>query len=470
MRYKNFSATAWTLAGALLVSGGALAQTGNLSNVPDAQVEANVLKALAGSPQLASENITTNTVYGTVTLSGSVRDEPTRKLAETLASQAPGVKKVVDELTLGGSGVASNGGGQETNPMLQSDGTVAQPGGQSQTHAPDPDTYAAQHGMTQQQGDPTNQNTAPDASGGYTQPPQPGYRQPYNNQPPQGFPQGNQNYPPNQPPYGSPQQQGGGYPQNNQGYPQNQQGYPPNQQPYAQPGSRPQQPPPPPYGAQAAGQPVTVPQGAMLRIRINEGLDSKHSQPGTPFDAIVLNDVVADGAVAIPRGASVQGHVVDAKSGGVLAGHGELSLQLTQLTLGGKTFPIASDVWTRNSSDKGLQTANNAIGLGAAGAIIGAIAGGGAGAAIGAGAGGLAGVGTSAASGSRQVLVPSEAILTFHLAQPAPVTTISQAEMDRLSYGVPAGASQQPQMRRRYPAPYYGPVYYPRPYGYPYPY
>ena len=76
-------------------------------------------------------------------------------------------------------------------------------------------------------------------------------------------------------------------------------------------------------------------------------------------------------------------------------------------------------------------------------------------------------MGTSAASGSRQVLVPSEAILTFHLAQPAPVTTISQAEMDRLSYGVPAGA--QPAMaRRRYPAPYYGPVYYPRPYPYPY--
>ena len=125
-------------------------------------------------------------------------------------------------------------------------------------------------------------------------------------------------------------------------------------------------------------------------------------------------------------------------------------------------------MWTANSSDKAGQTIGSAVGLGAFGALIGAVAGGGPGAAIGAGAGAAVGIGSSAASGSRQVLIPSEAILTFHLAQPASLTTISQAEMDRLSYGVPAGAQQQ--MRRRYPPPppYYGPVYYPRPYPYPY--
>ena len=67
----------------------------------DAQIEANVLKALAGAPELADQNITTTTVYGVVTLSGTVRDEATRTLAETLASRAAGVKKVIGELTLG---------------------------------------------------------------------------------------------------------------------------------------------------------------------------------------------------------------------------------------------------------------------------------------------------------------------------------------------------------------------------------
>jgi hypothetical protein len=69
--------------------------------VPDSQVEANVLKALAGAPELASQNITTNTVYGVVTLTGNVPDDATRTKAENLAANAPGVKKVVDELRMG---------------------------------------------------------------------------------------------------------------------------------------------------------------------------------------------------------------------------------------------------------------------------------------------------------------------------------------------------------------------------------
>ncbi len=122
------------LAGVVLASGSLVAQT----TVPDSQVEANVLKAFAGAPELASEAITTRTVYGTVTLSGSVRDEQVRRKAETLASNADGVKKVVDELRLSGSG---NGSTQQTTSqpvpstemqaagaqplVLQSDGTYA---------------------------------------------------------------------------------------------------------------------------------------------------------------------------------------------------------------------------------------------------------------------------------------------------------------------------------------------------------
>lgn len=446
--HRGAAGLAVRLAGLLLLGGGALAQSSsnNTAAMPDAQVEANVLKALAGAPQLANESITTSTVYGVVTLTGTVKDEPARTLAEDLASRSSGVKKVVDQLSIGTT--SRNGDGNATNPMLQSDGTMASPAGQPQ-HAPDPDVYAAQQGMN---GAP--QANTQDNGGNYNQPSQPGNRPPYSGQ--NGDPNGRQQY---------------GQPQPGPGYPPNGQTSSQDVRPPYQPGGYqrgPQQaPPPPPYGAQVAGKPVTVQPGALLRVRINEGLDSRHTQPGTQFDAVVLNDVVADGAVAIPRGASVMGRVTEARSGGVIKGHGELSLQLTQVTLGGQTYPITSDVWQRDSSDKGLQTVNNAIGLGAAGAIIGAIAGGGAGAAIGAGVGGAAGVGTSAASGSRQVLVPSEAILTFHLAQPAPMTTISQAEMDRLSYGVPVGAQQQ-QFRRRYPPQpaYYGPAYYPRPYPY----
>jgi hypothetical protein len=199
-------------------------------------------------------------------------------------------------------------------------------------------------------------------------------------------------------------------------------------------------------------------------MRINQTLTSASAKAGETFNGIVVNDVVAGGAVAIPRGATVQGTVVEAKKSGVLAGRGELSLQLTQVTLGGKSYPIVSDVWGHDTRDKTVQSVNSTVAGGAIGALVGAAAGGGAGAAIGAGVGGALGLGSSAASGSGQVFVPSEGLLTFHLAQPATVSTVSQAEMDRLAQGVPAVVPPQ-QLQRRYP-----PGYRPYPYGYPYPY
>ena len=116
------------LVGLLSIGGAGFAQA-KPAIVPDAEIEANVLKALASAPELADQAITSTTVYGTVTLKGSVRDEASRDSAEKLVSNATGVKKVVDELTIGGSAaVDSNNQGtpeEGTNPNLQSDGTIA---------------------------------------------------------------------------------------------------------------------------------------------------------------------------------------------------------------------------------------------------------------------------------------------------------------------------------------------------------
>lgn len=460
-------------AGLVFAASTALAQGQNSRpTVPDAQVESNVLKALAGAPQLADQKITSNTVYGTVTLSGTVKDEPTRTLAETVVSRTAGVQKVIDELTLPGEAGsqpladAGTSGQPSQQGTLMSDGTMAAPG-----QNPDQDAPPQQDQAQQQPG------YAPDPNAGNAAPVQrqpqsandPNYaqgQQPYA-QGQQPYAQGQQPYPAQQPTYagqpayGGQQQPGNGqqpYPAQQQPYPA-QQPYGAQQQPYpAQPGyGQPGYPARPQYGAQIGGQPVTVPTGALFRVRINQGLDSKHTQPGTPFDAVVLNDVVADGAVAIPRGAAVQGVVIESERAGALRGRGELVLKLTQVTLAGRQYPIASDTWSNVGGDKTGRTVSNSIGLGILGAVIGGAAGGGGGAAVGAVAGGAAGVGTSAASGGGQAVIPPEAILTFHLTQPAALETVSQAEMDRLGAGVPTGG-----MVRRRPVPaYYGPGPYP---------
>lgn len=404
------------LGGLMAVNGSALAQKATVS---DAQIEANVLRALAGSPELATQQIKTTTVYGTVTLSGSVTDEATRSLAETLASRAQGVQKVVDELTLtaeGGSGAAPayNQGGQGanapqdqgSNPALQSDGTIADPAANQPQGAPEP---------------------------GYQSPPAPGDNGQYGNNHQQGNAQAGQ---------------GPGGP-------------PVYRQPYRgnQPPSYSQQPPPQ-YGAQEGGREVTIPSGALVRMRLSEGLTAKLIRPGTPFDGTVLNDVIADGEIAIPRGATVQGTIVQANASGAVGGKGQLALQLNTVSLSGRNYPIVSDTWTHYGRDKTGQTVGSAIGLGGFGALIGALAGGGAGAAIGAAAGVGAGVGVSAASGRNDVVIPAEAIVSFHLIQPANVVTVSQQEMDRLGYGV-----QQANLQRRpVEPPPYGRPSYPAPY------
>jgi BON domain len=384
----------WILAGGLtLGAAGAFAQS--TSTLPDAQIESNVLKALASAPQLSTQNIQSSTVYGTVTLTGNVHDETMRSTAENLVARAQGVTKVVDELVLG-----------DTPP---------QPAGDQANQQPD-------------QGDQADQNQAP----------------------PNGQPDG----PPNGQSMQGQDAQNGASPQpgdqGDQGPPQGRQpmqGYgPPNGAPIP--------------GGQQAGIAVTVAPGSMLRIRINQGLDSNHIQAGANFDGTVLTDVVAGGQVAIPRGATVSGVVVGAKKAGTFKGQGELSLQINSVTLGGQVYPLTSEVWAANGRDKTPGTVGATVGTSAFGALLGGIAGGGVGAAIGAGAGAGVGLAGSAATPRGQIIIPPESVLVFSTAAPATVQTVSEQEIQRLSY---QAGPQQPNgpPRVRYYSPYYGYYYGP---------
>jgi len=100
---QNFRLNGTRFGGFVLVSGMALTVAGAqtaATTVPDAQVEANVLRQLASAPELSTQDIQSSAVYGVVTLSGVVQSEELRTKAENLTARAQGVKKVVDELTL----------------------------------------------------------------------------------------------------------------------------------------------------------------------------------------------------------------------------------------------------------------------------------------------------------------------------------------------------------------------------------
>jgi hypothetical protein len=186
------------------------------------------------------------------------------------------------------------------------------------------------------------------------------------------------------------------------------------------PTPQPASPPPPPP------QKVTVPYGTVLSVRLVDPIDSERNQLGDVFRASLNAPITQDGAIVIPSGSDVQGHLADVKSAGKFAGKSVVVLQLDSISSGGQTYNVQTDQYTREGSSRGKNTAEK-VGAGAGiGAIIGALAGGGKGAAIGAAAGGGIGGGVQAATKGQQIKLPSETVLNFTLQAPVTVVATSQ--------------------------------------------
>lgn len=165
-------------------------------------------------------------------------------------------------------------------------------------------------------------------------------------------------------------------------------------------------------------QPMVIPAGTTIAVRINQTLGSKVSQPGQAFSAVLVNSLIdRSGRVAVPRGSSVQGVVVDSNSRGRFKGEALIQLRLVQINTSNNTIPISTNIYERVEKGKGKRTAEFAAGGGGLGALIGGIAGGGKGALIGALAGAGAGTAGNAMTGNHQITLPAETILNFRLNQ-----------------------------------------------------
>ena len=382
------------------------ADTAQQGSQTDGNIQSNVAYALTHDSTLQGQQITATTAQGQVTLSGTVQTNAQRQQAETLAANVSGV-----------SGILNNIRVTDPNSPIPAAADTAQQQNTAQDQAPPPPQDQSVNAQAPAQA-PSGQN--------------PGY-----------------NVPPPPPDQAAPQTvpQTGSRPQ----YQPQQGGYPP-QQGY-------NQAPPPPSG------PVTVPAGTLVRARLSETLDTSHLQSGAYFQATAAADVYQGGVLAIPRGAVLTGQVVESKKGGELGGSATLRLNLTNINLEGRVYPIATDVWSNKGPNKAGYTAANTVGGAAIGALIGGIVGRGAGAAIGAGVGGAAGLATSAATNGPRLILPTETAVDFHLANPVTVQPVSWQEAQRLAT---ASTPQQPRLIRRpmYPYPYGYPP--PPPYGYPY--
>lgn len=154
--------------------------------------------------------------------------------------------------------------------------------------------------------------------------------------------------------------------------------------------------------------------GAELSIRIDEGINSKHSTPGQLYSATVSGAVYdSAGVLAIPQGSPAKVIVrnVSGKSS-------ELVLDLYSVTVNGRNYRvITSDIDETNHRGVGANRRTAEYGGAGAGfgALVGAVFGGGSGAGIGAASGAAGGLLTQFFTRGKEVKVPAETVLTFRL-------------------------------------------------------
>jgi hypothetical protein len=196
---------------------------------------------------------------------------------------------------------------------------------------------------------------------------------------------------------------------------------------------------------------VRVPSGTNISVRLIDTIDSDRNQVGDSFRGTLDAPIYAEDQEVIPAGASVAGKVTQLENSGRFTGRPQIALELTSLSVNGRNYHIQTNQFTKQGGSQGSRTAKSVGGGAALGALIGAIAGGGKGAAIGAAVGAGAGGGVEAARGRQQIHLGSETRLNFSLANSISVAPVSN--IDRGSnndYKSSASVySQQPQQQQQ---------------------
>jgi hypothetical protein len=164
---------------------------------------------------------------------------------------------------------------------------------------------------------------------------------------------------------------------------------------------------------------LTAPAGAAVVVTVTEQLSASKNNVGDTFTGVLAQSVkTAGGATVFPRGAHVVGTVVAAKGQGRFKGSGALGIQVTSIS--GRS--VAVSPYEKEQKGKGKRTAGFIGGGAGGGALIGGLAGGGKGALIGGLIGAGAGTAGAAFTGNKDVVIPSESAVTFHLTAPVTIT------------------------------------------------
>jgi hypothetical protein len=168
---------------------------------------------------------------------------------------------------------------------------------------------------------------------------------------------------------------------------------------------------------------LTAQPGTPLTVRVAAEVNSGTAQAGQRFQGNLDRDLVAaDGRVVATRGTRVYGRVVSAKAGTGAGGAPQLSLELTDVEIGGRVVPLSTEPLSFTAQAK--KPGKKILGGAALGAGIGGMIDGGEGAAWGAAAGALVGIAAAKSSPGNQVAVAAGTAVEFRLSRPVSVDVV----------------------------------------------
>jgi hypothetical protein len=174
---------------------------------------------------------------------------------------------------------------------------------------------------------------------------------------------------------------------------------------------------------------LTLGSGTTIQATTGRAITSRTDKAGETLTATVT-DPVKDGRgrVVIPAGSTLHLRIAELEPArDKSAADGKISVTLTSVTVGGRSFDVEGQVTSMAHSLKGRGVGTSEVGKTAAGAVVGGVAGrviGGnaTGTVVGAVVGGAAGAAVAVETANRDVVVPSGTPITVTLRGPVTVS------------------------------------------------
>ena len=172
---------------------------------------------------------------------------------------------------------------------------------------------------------------------------------------------------------------------------------------------------------------------ATVTVRLVDTLSTGSSQPGDTFTATLARPLVVNDRIVAEKDTRVTGQVREVVSSGRLKSPALITLSLNTVQAPSRQIPLETGDLTIKAGSHATRNILIIGGAAGTGAAIGGVAGGGKGAAIGAAAGGAAGAVGAYLTGKREIVLPSETLLTFHVTSVV-ISPEELAQLQRVTY------------------------------------